>query len=178
MNFKKALLVVMMGLCLNTSASYAQLPHPSNHIDSSKKKALIKTAKDVAMTFGSAYVPYFKDAVVSEAKVFQKEHYGDSFSKIRKQFGREYYTVTFTYDSTSVRFAFDFAAKVNIWKDTGAPLDVIFGNGMGRNFLFQSFKKQTKYSSKKHPSKKKTAKHLIQQVPLQTEKEPECIWNE
>lgn len=106
-------------------------------------------------------------------QVFQKEDYGGSFSEIRKQIGRKYYTVIFTYDSTSVRFAFDYAAKVRIWKDTSTPLDVIFGNGMGRNFLFQSFKKQTKRFSQKG---KKRAAHLIEQVPLQTENEPENIW--
>lgn len=126
------------------------------------------------MTFGPAYVPFVKDVEVSGGQVFQKEDYGDSFPEIRKQIGREYYTITFTYDSTSVRFAFNYAAKVRIWKDTDTPLDVIFGNGMGRNFLFKSFKKQTKYSS---PKRKKTTTHLIEQVPLQTEKEPECIWN-
>lgn len=158
----------------STVVLYAQLSKQSNYIDSSKKDTLIKTAKDVAMTFGPEYVPFFKDVEVSEAQVFQKEDYGDSFSEIKKQIGRQYYTITFTYDSTSVRFAFDYAAKVRIWKDTGTPLDVIFGNGMGRNFFFLSFKKQTKCSSKK---RKKTTKHLIEQVPLQTEKEPENIWN-
>lgn len=152
---------------------YAQQLKQSSHIDSSKKNALIETAKNVAMTFGPAYIPYFKDAEVSEAQVFQKEDYGGSFSEIRKQIGRKYYTVIFTYDSTSVRFAFDYAAKVRIWKDTSTPLDVIFGNGMGRNFLFHSFKKQTKRISQKG---KKRAAHLIEQVPLQMENEPENIW--
>ena len=36
-----------------------------------------------------------------------------------------FYTVTFTYDSTAVKFDFGFAARVRIWKDTGEPLDVI-----------------------------------------------------
>lgn len=36
----------------------------------------------------------------------------------------------------AVKFDFGFAARVRIWKDTGEPLDVIFGNGMGRNFSF------------------------------------------
>lgn len=152
----------------STVSLYAQLLKQSSYIDSSKKNALIKTAKNVAMTFGPAYVPFFKDVEVSGGQVFQKEDYDDSFPEIRKQIGRKYYTVIFTYDSTSVRFAFDYAAKVRIWKDTSTPLDVIFGNGMGRNFLFQSFKKQTKRFSKKG---KKRVALLIEQVPLQTENE-------
>lgn len=46
----------------------------------------------------------------------------------------------------AVKFDFGFAARVRIWKDTGEPLDVIFGNGWGRNFLFLSFKEQTNHS--------------------------------
>lgn len=126
------------------------------------------------MTYGPAYVAYFKSANVSDIQVFQKEDYGDSFPEIKKQIGRKYYTVTFTYDSTSVKFAFDYAAKVSIWEDTGEPLDVIFGNGMGRNFLFLNFKEQTNHSAQK---RMKVAPGLIEEVPLQTEKEPENIWN-
>ena len=46
----------------------------------------------------------------------------------------------------SLKFDFGFAARVRIWKDTGEPLDVIFGNGWGRNFFFLSFKEQTNHS--------------------------------
>lgn len=140
--------------------------------DTCQKDVLITTATNVANTFGSAYVPFFKDAEISELRIFQKDDYGDKKRKIRKQIGRAYYEVTFTYDTTAVRFAFNYAAKVRIWEDTGEPLDVIFGNGMGRNFLFKSFKKQTKHYKKK----KLMTAHLIEQVPLQTEKATENIW--
>ena len=101
---------------------------------------LVNSARNVALTFGPAYVPFFKEANVSDVQVFKKEDYGDSRPQIRKQIGRKFYTVTFTYDSTAVKFDFGFAARVRIWKDTGEPLDVIFGNGWGRNFFFLSFK--------------------------------------
>ena len=140
--------------------------------DICKKEILTTTAMNVANTFGPAYIPFFKDAEISEIRIFQKDDYGDKQRKIRKQIGRAYYEVTFTYDTTAVRFAFNYAAKVRIWKDNGEPLDVIFGNGMGRNFLFKSFKKQTKHYKKKKPM----TTHLIEQVPLQTEKAPKSIW--
>ena len=54
----------------------------------------------MALTFGPAYVPFFKEANVSDVQVFKKEDYGDSFSEIQKQFGRKYYTVC----STMVKF--------------------------------------------------------------------------
>ena len=150
----------------------AQPSASSSRADVCQKDALITVARDVANAFGPAYVPYFKGAEISEMRIFQKDDYGDGRRKIRRQFGRAYYEVVFTYDSTAVRFAFDYAAKVRVWKDTGEPLDVIFGNGMGRNFLFQSFRKQTKH----YKRKKQMSARSIGQVPLQTEKAPENIF--
>ena len=136
---------------------------------------LVNSARNVALTFGPAYVPYFKEANVSDVQVFKKEDYGgDSRPQIRKQIGRKFYTVTFTYDSTAVKFDFGFAARVRIWKDTGEPLDVIFGNGWGRNFLFKTFVEQTNHSPNDY---EKVASDSIVKVPLQTVHEPENIWN-
>lgn len=126
------------------------------------------------MIYGPDYVPFFKDAIVSKVQIFKKEDYGESFFEIKKQIGKKYYTVIFTYDSTSVKFEFDYAAKVRIWKKSGEPLDIIFGNGMGRNFLFLNFKEQTGFSAK---GPIKVALDSIKKVPLQTETESESIWN-
>lgn len=167
-------IIFILSVILGTVALYAQSLNSSKRSETFSKNSLIETAKNVAMTYGPAYVTYFKGANVSDVQVFQKEDYGDSFPEIKKQIGRKFYTVTFTYDSTSVKFAFDYAAKVRIWEDTGEPLDVIFGNGMGRNFLFLNFKEQTNHSAQK---RMKVAPGLIEEVPLQTEKEPESIWN-
>lgn len=167
-------IIFILSVILGTVALYAQSLNSSKRSEAFSKSSLIETAKNVAMTYGPAYVAYFKSVNVSDIQVFQKEDYGDCFPEIKKQIGRKYYTVTFTYDSTSVKFAFDYAAKVRIWEDTGEPLDVIFGNGMGRNFLFLNFKEQTNHSAQK---RMKVASGLIEEVPLQTEKEPENIWN-
>ena len=75
----------------------------------------------------------------------------------------------------AVKFDFGFAARVRIWKDTGEPLDVIFGNGMGRNFLFKTFVEQTNHSPNDY---EKVASVSIVKVPLQTIHEPEVIWND
>lgn len=172
---KKTLFI--LSLILGTAILYAQSLNPDSRTEDSYKNNLIETAKNVAETYGSAYVPFFKDAQVSDVQVFQENDYGDSLPEINKQIGRKYYTVTFTYDSDSVKFAFDYAAKVRIWKDTGEPLDVIFGNGMGRNFLFLSFKEQTNYSAKTIKTVDSDLMEQVEQVPLQTEKEVESIWN-
>lgn len=69
----------------------------------------------------------------------------------------------------------DYASEfLNGYAPEYVPMDVIFGNGMGRNFLFRNLKKQANHSAKK---RKKMEHGLIETVPLQTEKEPENIWN-
>ena len=75
----------------------------------------------------------------------------------------------------AVKFDFGFAARVRIWKDTGEPLDVIFGNGMGRNFFFKTFVEHTNHSPNDY---EKVASDSIVKVPLQTIHEPEVIWND
>ncbi|WP_308269667.1 hypothetical protein, partial [Prevotella sp.] len=120
---KKRFLLPIAFLMVTTLS--AQSSASSSCADVCQKDALITVARSVANTFGPTYVPFFKGAEISEMRIFQKDDYGDNHRKIRKQFGKAYYEVVFTYDSTAVRFAFDYAAKVRIWKDTGEPLDVI-----------------------------------------------------
>ena len=75
---------------------------------------LVNSARNVALTFGPAYVPFFKEANVSDVQVFKKKDYGgDSRPQIRKQIGRKFYTVTFTYDSTAVKFDFGMRVLLN-----------------------------------------------------------------
>ena len=40
---------------------------------------LVNSARNVALTFGPAYVPYFNGAIISDVQVFKKEDYGDCF---------------------------------------------------------------------------------------------------
>ena len=170
MKNKTSIIIVVWGIAVLCTLFLSSCKRPEV-LDNS---TLVNSARNVALTFGPAYVPFFKEANVSDVQVFQKEDYGDSFPEIKKQIGRKYYTVTFTYDSTAVKFDFGFAARVRIWKDTGEPLDVIFGNGWGRNFLFKTFVEQTNHSPNDY---EKVASDSIVKVPLQTVHEPESIWN-
>lgn len=109
----------------------------------SRNKYLINIANDVSKTFGPGYVAYFGEPVISEAMKLDKNEFGDSQEEFINNIGREYYVVTFPYDSAKVKLDFNFAAKVRVWKDNGEPLDVTFGNGFGRNFLILSYANQT-----------------------------------
>lgn len=98
---KKRFLLPIAFLMVTTLS--AQPLASSSCADVCQKDALITAARSVANTFGPAYVPFFKGAEISEMRIFQKDDYGDNHRKIRKQFGKAYYEVVFTYDSTAVR---------------------------------------------------------------------------
>ena len=157
-------LVCLSLLCLSLCAADAQAVRLGRLCPKARRTMLIRIARDVAQTLGPGYAPYFGTPIVSRPKRLTQDDYAADAPEVRRCLGRTYYTVTFPYDTAVVRFDFDFAAEVRIWKDTGAPLDVTFGNGMGRNFFSLSYEEQTR-----SPSETRV-------VPLQTSEEPESIW--
>ena len=127
MKNKTSIIIVVWGIAVLCTLFLSSCKRPEV-LDNS---TLVNSARNVALTFGPAYVPFFKEANVSDVQVFQKEDYGE-------------------------------------------PLDVIFGNGWGRNFLFKTFVEQTNHSPNDY---EKVASDSIVKVPLQTVHEPESIWN-
>ena len=99
--------------------------------ESNRNDYLISLSKEIVKTFGPDY--YRDMAPVITDSVFETI---DERPEIKKNVGREYYEVTYPYDKSKEILDFDFSAKVKVWKDTGEPLEVIFGNGYGRNFFF------------------------------------------
>lgn len=53
--------------------------------------------------------------------------------------GRQYYEVICPYDTLKEKLSWGFAAKIKIWEDDGQPLEIIFGNGIGKNFFSRSY---------------------------------------
>lgn len=102
-----------------------------------RNEYLIQIGKEVTKQFGPRYYREYKQPIISAVEKFDSD---DERPEIAKNIGREYYTVTFLYDQSKESLDFGFASKVRIWKDTGEPLGVIFGNGYGKNFLFISYK--------------------------------------
>lgn len=105
-----------------------------------RKDYLISLSEDVIRMFGPGYYRENVDVVVTE-EVFDTD---DKRRKISRNIGREYYEVTYSYDKSREVLDFDFSAKVRVWKDTGEPLEVIFGNGYGRNFFFKPYRRLKK----------------------------------
>lgn len=102
-----------------------------------KESYLIHLGKEVTKTHGPGYYREFGTPVIQE-KIFASD---DKRQEVQQNVGREYYDVIFPYDTTKEQLEWDFASCVSIWKDTGEPQNVIFGNGMGINFLFEPYKK-------------------------------------
>ena len=95
-----------------------------------RNKYLIDLSSEVIKTMGPGY--YRNTHPTISEGVFKSN---DGRAKIKKNIGRKYYEIKYPYDKSKETLEFDFSAKVRIWKDTGEPCDVIFGNGYGKNFL-------------------------------------------
>lgn len=94
-----------------------------------RNKYLIDLSSEVIKTMGPGY--YRNTHPMISEGVFISN---DGRAKIKKNIGRKYYEIKYPYDKSKETLEFDFSAKVRIWKDTGEPCDVIFGNGYGKNF--------------------------------------------
>lgn len=104
-----------------------------------RNKYLIDLSSEVIKTMGPGY--YRNTHPTISEGVFKSN---DGRAKVKNNIGRKYYEIKYPYDKSKETLEFDFSAKVRIWKDTGEPCDVIFGNGYGKNFFFSSYKEQTK----------------------------------
>lgn len=105
-----------------------------------RNEYLIKLGKEVTKVFGPGYYREYGEPIISGVEKYDTE---DTRTESIQNIGREYYTVTFPYDKSKEILDFDYASQVRVWKDTGEPLDVAFGNGYGKNFIFLSYKQQT-----------------------------------
>lgn len=103
-----------------------------------RDKYLVELSTQVIKKFGPGY--YRNVTPIITEGTFEST---DKRSEIKKNIGRKYYEVTYSYDKSKEILDFDFSAKVRIWKDNGEPCDVVFGNGHGKNFFFLSYKEQT-----------------------------------
>lgn len=139
-------LIIALAASLATIFAQAQ----DIQLPASNQSAMIDTAIEVANTFGPGYdVSNAATVEFSGPHSFVAE---DERTEIQSCNGREYYTITFVPHNPQ-EYNFPYLAKVNIWAD-GTPQDVLFGNGWGRNFFFESYQQQK-------------AEKNIEQVPLQ-----------
>lgn len=129
--------IVCAMFCINVMAQRVNL----NTLDESNRNDyLILLSKEVVKTFGPGYYRDYIVPIITEG-VFTTN---DKREDISKNIGRKFYEITYFYDKSKETLDFDFSAKVKVWKDTGEPLEVIFGNGYGRNFFFITYEELMK----------------------------------
>lgn len=89
---------------------------------------LIEVAKDVVLTYGPGYYREYKRPIIKRRQV---PPLGD-INLTGDNANRIFYEVIFLYDKSKEQLSYDFAARVLIWSDSRKPIDVMFGNGLGR----------------------------------------------
>lgn len=137
---KSIAIVAMMVCSLSMSAQTvnfkAMRPEKRNEY-------MIKLAKEIIMNFGPGYYREVEEPkVLEEIKTFDVPE-GCDEEQMRCN-GRKYYEVQMVYDKNKERLAWGYAAKVRIWADDGEPFYVTFGNGMGVNFIYRSYRELLK----------------------------------
>lgn len=120
------------------TGAMAQTKSLSEMDESQRNDSLTNMATQITKIFGPGYYRPNVTPLISEGR-FESD---DEREEIRKNINRKYYLITFPCDTTKEILDFNYTAQVRVWKDTGEPLDIVFGNGYGKNFLFQSYKKQ------------------------------------
>ena len=99
-----------------------------------RNEYLINLSREVAKNFGPGYNTDLQPTI--EVMKYQVQKYEDGRRTYDEHLdGCEYYKVTFLYDETKERLSRPYSAYVNILKDTGEPIDVMFGNGWGKDFV-------------------------------------------
>ena len=106
---------------------------------------LIKLGKEVTKAFGPGYYREYKQPIISKPKKFKDN---DMRPEIQANIGRKYYVVTFLYDPSKETLDWNHASQVEIWKDTGEPMGATFGNGYGKDFIFDSYEEQLRSPDK------------------------------
>jgi len=155
---------------------FAQNDKYAEMSESARNHALLKLNKKVIMETGPAY--YRTDSLPKIEGPFVFDAKAVVVGRIPEDFGRKYYTITINYDRKKERLEYHCATKVHIWADTGAPIDIFFGCGVGYNFLHDSYQD---WGKKKYPQMqyqsyytapelmKRIQKNLVEKAPSQTD---------
>lgn len=125
-----------------------------------RKNYLIKIGKELTKIYGPEYYREYGKPVISKIRKFKTD---DHRIEISKNTGRKYYEITFPYDQAKEKLEWNYASKIEVWKDSGEPFSILFGNGAGFNFFFKS-----------HRTRIQTD---IEPVPYEQAPERENIWN-
>ena len=131
-------------LCLMVIPLFAQSQKRNlEQMSDEERKTYLKVlAVEVVKNFGPEW--YRDDLIpeVSDSTIMFDETEDDYDQKeIYSNYGRHYYSVALKYTpEVQKELIYRNAANVQIWADDGEPLGIDFGNMMGYNFLFVSYR--------------------------------------
>lgn len=101
---------------------------------------LVSLAKNISIAFGPDYcLDNIAEIEISNPIVFKSE---DQRPEIQSRVGNLYFEVTF-YPEDRDMFDYEYISKVAVWMN-GEPMEVIYGNGWGVNFLFTPYDEMIK----------------------------------
>jgi hypothetical protein len=103
----------------------------SQNLDSMSKiqrdSILIAKAKECVLRYGPEYYREYKTPVIREYITPLK----GPENVTGENAGRKSHIVSFPYDTLTELLEYEYAADVAIWADTGVPVSISFGNGLG-----------------------------------------------
>lgn len=126
--------------------SFAQNDKFAEMSESARNHTLLKLNKKVIMETGPAY--YRTDSLPRIEGPFVYDETKAVVGRIPEDIGRQYYMVTINYDKRKERLEYNHATQLHVWADTGEPIDIFFGCGVGYNFLHDSYRE---WGKKKYP---------------------------
>ena len=138
--FSMMKLIISLFIFIASHTLYAQEVNLSKMDSVKRDEYLINKSKEVIMNFGFDYLSACNSPEITGPFVFD-EHDGFYRPEMKRNKGKKYYRVTYSYDHTKFFFSWDYAAYTLIWEKSGEPMAVGFGNGMGKHFLERPYGK-------------------------------------
>ena len=136
--------IIIFLMAMHCITSFGQNKSLSEMNEAARNKYLIKLAKEATKNFGPEW--YRKNLipeVVDTLTLFNDPY--DKRIEVARDNGRYYYIVKLFYDeATQKELIYKEASKAYIWADTGELAFIFFGNEMGFNFHFISYRSQIK----------------------------------
>lgn len=115
--------------------SYSQTSNLSKMDDKERNVYLERMAREVTANFGPDYIKDGMTVRISDKKTFRTNKYIQDIPEYKIIDGKQYYSVTLVYNQELEKQPFTIASVTEILVDDGKPLSVMFGGGVGVEFI-------------------------------------------
>lgn len=107
-----------------------------SRMDRDERNAYLeRTAREVTANFGPDYIKDGMTVRISDKKTFRTNKYIQDIPEYKIIDGKQYYSVTLVYNQELEKQPFTIASVTEILVDDGQPLSVMFGGGVGVEFI-------------------------------------------